>query len=335
MPTTEPKLSQFKNIISSEPELRKNTNTNLMELILQRLREKSRTELLDLSAVLKELEIREKENLAEKYIPNGKCEEFIRLVGSNRCFVNLFSAANGVGKTAAGVNIITNLCFGIQNNFFKNLPLFENFPYLKKGRIISDPTTIKEKIVPELKKWFPSNRFKIHYETKKDGKQYERSWTCDTGFSFDLLTTEQDVKEFESVECGWILIDEPCPRSIYLASIARARMGMILFWTMTPLSYSAWVDDEIISKRDGVNWDYITADIEDNCFVANTEYLTRDGWQLLEYAKKGDVAATVNLKNNTIEYQKVNSVIKKEYEGDILHLYGGVRSTPDHRIIGK
>ena len=267
MPTTEPKLSQFKNIISSEPELRKNTNTNLMELILQRLREKSRTELLDLSAVLKELEIREKENLAEKYIPNGKCEEFIRLVGSNRCFVNLFSAANGVGKTAAGVNIITNLCFGIQNNFFKNLPLFENFPYLKKGRIISDPTTIKEKIVPELKKWFPSNRFKIHYETSKDGKQYERKWTTDTGWEFDLMTTEQGAKEFESVDLGWIWIDEPCPSYIYRASIARTRKGAIIFWTMTPLDYAAWVDDKIVSKRDGVNSDYITADVEDNCLT--------------------------------------------------------------------
>jgi len=174
-----------------------------------------------------------------------------------------------VGKTATGVNIITNLCFGIQNDFFK-LPLFENYKYLKKGRIISDPTTIKEKIVPELKKWFPSNRYKIHYETRKDGKQYERSWTTDTGFEFDLMTTEQDVKEFESVECGWIWIDEPCPRSIYLASIARARMGMILFWTMTPLNYAAWVDDEIVSKRDGVNWDYITADVEDNCRTHGT-----------------------------------------------------------------
>jgi hypothetical protein len=42
-------------------------------------------------------------------------------------------------------------------------------------------------------------------------------------------------------------------------------MGMIVFWTMTPLDYSAWVDDEIVSKRDGVNIDYITADVEENC----------------------------------------------------------------------
>src|SRR3990167_3500269 len=149
------------------------SSQNLRNLILKRLQNKSRKDLLQLSAMMKELELRETENLDQRYQPNGKCEEFIRLVGSDKCFVNLFSAANGVGKTATGVNIITNLCFGIQNDFFK-LPLFENYKYLKKGRIISDPTTIKEKIVPELKKWFPSNRYQIHYETHNNGKQYER-----------------------------------------------------------------------------------------------------------------------------------------------------------------
>src|SRR3990167_1360845 len=110
MPITEPKSQQFKNTINLNKELPKNDNTSLRTLILQRLDNKSRKELSDLSAAMKELEIREKENLAQRYQPNGKCEEFIRLVGSNKCFVNLFSAANGVGKTATGVNIITNLC---------------------------------------------------------------------------------------------------------------------------------------------------------------------------------------------------------------------------------
>src|SRR3990167_9497185 len=204
MPITEPKLPQFKSIINSDNASPKNDNISLRTLIMQRLSNKSRKELSELSELMRELQTRETENLAQRYQPNGKCEEFIRMVGSNKCFVNLFSAANGVGKTATGVNIITNLCFGVQNDFFK-LPLFENYKYLKKGRIISDPTTIKEKIVPELKKWFPSNRYQIRYETKKDGKQYERAWTTDTGFEFDLMTTEQDVKEFESVEMGWCL----------------------------------------------------------------------------------------------------------------------------------
>src|SRR3990167_11028686 len=74
------------------------SSQNLKALILTRLQNKSRKDLLSLSAMLKELETREKENLAKRYRPNGKCEEFIRLVGSDKCFVNLFSAANGLGK---------------------------------------------------------------------------------------------------------------------------------------------------------------------------------------------------------------------------------------------
>ena len=131
----------------------------------------SRAELEALYEKLNELRIRKSENLAERYVPNVKCEQFIKIIGQNKTFVNLFSAANGVGKTAALVNIIANICFGVQNEWF-DYPLFQNFPYVKKGRIISDPTTIKEQIVPELKKWFPSNRYKIRYDTKKEGKSY-------------------------------------------------------------------------------------------------------------------------------------------------------------------
>ena len=120
--------------------------------------------------IAEELKIRQQENRAQGYIPNRKCEEFIKLVGSNSSFVNLFIAANGVGKSAVAVNIITSICFGSQNDWFRELPLFEKFPYLKHGRIISDPTTIKEKIIPELKKWFPSNRYQEKYITEKQGK---------------------------------------------------------------------------------------------------------------------------------------------------------------------
>lgn len=235
----------------------------IKELILEKLRENP-----DKAKVLYELFAekakRENENLLKKYVPNKKCDEFIKLVGSNKNFVNVFCAANGVGKSCVGANIVSNICFGVQNNYFKH-PLFEKFPYLKKGRIISDPTTIKQKIIPELKKWFPSNRYNIHYNTSKEGKQYDSKWTTDTGFEFDLMTTEQSTKEFESVDIGWCWIDEPCPKDIYLATIARARLGMILFWTLTPLSYSAWIKDDIIDRSDGNSIDYVEADVWANC----------------------------------------------------------------------
>lgn len=214
--------------------------------------------------IVKELEARDNENRAKNYIPNGKCEEFIKQVGSNSSFVNLFIAGNGIGKTACGVNIITNICFGPQNNWFKFL-LYEKFPYLKQGRIISDPTTIKEKIIPELKKWFPSNRYKEKYYTEKQGKFWESKWTTDTGFTFDIMSNEQEAKEFESTDLGWVWLDEPSRKDIFIATVARTRMGGIIFWDMTPLDYSAWIEEDLYAKRDGVNIEYIEADVEDNC----------------------------------------------------------------------
>jgi phage terminase large subunit-like protein len=237
-------------------------NEEIKNLIFEKLKENpEKTRRLKL--LLEEQRKRQEENLCKRYIPNIKCEKFIENVGNNKHFVNLFSAANGVGKTCVGVNVVANICFGTQNQYFDK-ELFNKFPYLKRGRIISDPTTLKEKIVPELKKWFPSNRYKTSYETKKEGKSYEVKWTTDTGFEFDLMSNEQDSKEFESVDLGWLWLDEPSKKDIYTASIARMRRGGIVFWTMTPLSYSAWIKDDIYDKQ-GETVSVVTADVWDNC----------------------------------------------------------------------
>ncbi|MFA5340688.1 MAG: hypothetical protein WC332_02820, partial [Clostridia bacterium] len=53
--------------------------------------------------------------------------------------------------------------------------LYKDFPYLKRGRIVSDPTTIREKIIPELKLWFPSNRYEMKYDYEyRDGQMIRR-----------------------------------------------------------------------------------------------------------------------------------------------------------------
>src|SRR3990167_7385239 len=175
-----------------------NSGTRLMQILKQKS-PASYQKLLDLQ---KEKVRRYQTNRAKHYIPNGKAAEFIRQVGQNETFVNMFVAANSVGKTAAGANIIANICYGVQNPYF-DFPLFRRFPNIKRGRIISDPTTIKEKIIPELKKWFPANEAKrlpgAHYESAKDGKNYESKFVTNTGYEIDLMSNEQDAKEFESV----------------------------------------------------------------------------------------------------------------------------------------
>lgn len=186
----------------------------------------------------------------EKYryfTPNGKAEEFIKLVGKGEVFVSLFSAANGVGKTAVGCNIAAHIMYACSCDYF-NFPMFKDFPFEKKGRIVSDPTTITQQIVPELKKWFPA----LRYQTQNESKNYPSKWFTDTGFEFDLMTYEQDPKEFESVTLGWAWFDEPPPQEIYKATVSRMRKGGIIFITQTPLKGSAWLYDSFVVSLDRI-----------------------------------------------------------------------------------
>lgn len=181
------------------------------------------------------------------YEPNGKVEQFIELIGSGEVFIGLLSAANGVGKTACGANIVAHLMFSCDCEWF-NHPYYKAFPFIKRGRIISDPTTITQQIVPELKKWLPSGM----YKTSNEKKNYEYKWETRTGFEFDLMSYEQDTKEFESITLGWAWFDEPPPEAIYKATVSRMRRGGVIFMTETPLMGSAWLYDRFITSPDRI-----------------------------------------------------------------------------------
>lgn len=242
---------------------------NLVALAMQKLKEESPESFQELSELLQEQERRKQINPARNYIPNGKAEEFIAMVGGDKHFVNMFVAANGVGKSASGANILTNIVYGPQNEYFEH-PLFQKWPYLKRARIISDPTTIKSKIIPELEKWFPVNEVKrfpeANYETSKEGKNYICQIKTNTGWTIDIMSTEQDAKEFESADIGFVWIDEPMPKDKFMATLARGRMGMIIVWTFTPLTFSAWIKNWM-DEHIGETAEYIEAEMEDNCKV--------------------------------------------------------------------
>lgn len=179
------------------------------------------------------------------FIPNGKAEQYIKKIGEGN-FITLFSAANGVGKTATSVNIIAHIIWGedSQNSYF-NYSIFKDWPYPKRGRIVSDPANIKTNLIPALKEWFPKGR----YKTIKAGKQYDSIWKTDNGFEFDIMSYEQDVKEFESTTLGWAWFDEPPTQAIFKATVSRMRKGGIIFISETPL-YAAWLYDHIIANPD-------------------------------------------------------------------------------------
>lgn len=212
------------------------------------------------------------EELAHRYLnepyryfePTGKGEEFINLIGSDRYFISLFSAANGIGKTAQMICTLANLMYPVGNPFFQQ-KLFKDgaWPYKKKGRIVSDPTNIEKNIVPELEKWFPKGR----WTAKKNNRPFNSQFVTDTGWEFDVMTYEQDEKEFEGVNLGFVWLDEPPPKSIYKACVSRLRKGGCMWITATPIGDSAWLYDEIIANPDNEAGQraFIEADVESAC----------------------------------------------------------------------
>lgn len=214
--------------------------------------EQSQNDLLRRAQARAELDRRKKEERYRFYTPNGKAEEFIKMVGQGfgEVFVSLLSAANGVGKTAVGCNIVAHIVYECSCSWF-DYPIYKTWPetWPKKGRIVSDPTTVEEQIVPELETWFPRGR----YKASKNGRDFLSKWTTDTGFDFDIMTYEQDAKEFESITLGFGWFDEPPPENIYKATVSRMRRGGIIYLTETPLSGSAWMYDKFITSKDRID----------------------------------------------------------------------------------
>ncbi len=210
------------------------------------------------------------------YEPSGKGEEFINAFASGDFFIVLYSAANGVGKTATCANLLAHLFWPTKENPYFQGKLFKDFPFLKRGRIVSTPTNVEKNIIPELKDWFPLGK----YTTTKGNKKFESVWHTDTGWDFDVMTYEQDAMEFEGVTLGWAWFDEPPPEAIFKATVARMRKGGIIFIGATPLAGSAYMYDsfakgnytvESKSEETGAIMKYerkiayIEADIESAC----------------------------------------------------------------------
>lgn len=198
-------------------------------------------------------------------IPHGGQMKAIEAIGSG-VFIVLITAANGWGKTYWGANVIANICCSSKNPHFKKFKTFTDWPFPKLGRMVSSPDNISDNgaVTEALERWLPGEPGQ-GWDRSKGGKNFYSVYKFSTGFSFKVLSVEQDVKEFESDTLGFIWFDEPPLYSQYQACIARMRKGGIVFITATPLSGCAWMKDFIADKADGINKAWIEGDIEDNC----------------------------------------------------------------------
>lgn len=217
----------------------------------------------DLLLLHQELEWIRKNEKIQYFEPNGKVEEFIKLIGTTSNIVYAFAAANGVGKTTAAVNILGNIVFGKQNKWF-DYPIFREWPYPKRARFITSSKNVEE-IGPfhsEIQKWWPKGR----YEAIKSGHSYYSQYKAN-GWVIDVMTYDQEPSQFEGANIGLIIADEPMPRNLWTPNISRLRAGGFIMIPMTPLTDAGWFFDEIVPRHKDF---IVTAGVEEACIQHGT-----------------------------------------------------------------
>lgn len=73
-----------------------------------------------------------------------------------------------------------------------------------------------------------------------------------------------------------------------------------------------------------------------DCFDAETEVLTSQGWKAFHNLNGRESLATVNLETDRIEYQKPLAYIENDHDGEMVHLKGrrmDILVTPGHRMV--
>ncbi len=198
------------------------------------------------------------------WCPNGKQEEFIETIvdrmEKKRTPSILFSAANGVGKTASSINIVGNIIYGAQNGWF----LKEPFLAWRNPRVcwyITTKTGLTDVVMPVIKRTFPPNT----YSFDKLGGQIDRAIHFENGWEMRFFTMDVSVDQMESDSVGLIIIDEPASEAIWKATKSRGRMGCLTLLPMTPLDVEPYVLDEIERNKHTGLYARITASIYDAC----------------------------------------------------------------------
>lgn len=204
-------------------------------------------------------------------IPNGAQQKAIREIGQLENFIVVLAFANGVGKTSIVFGILAAIMWGAPTLAF-NYPLYTEYPkrWPKLVRIVTESALVSDMgpVQVEAAKWWPKGK----YTWIKGGKNHNSAFFTDSGFSGEVMTYEQAVKEFEGKTVALNAYIEPPPKEIYNACVARQRMGGLNIFDMTPLTSAAWVLDDIISKPEIIvdgqvvgRSKCINADIEENC----------------------------------------------------------------------
>lgn len=243
--------------------------------------------------------------------------DFIRVVGEGKHFIFILSAGNGLGKTAGLMNIVANIVWGPQNEWFK-YPLYEAWPFPKRIRVVTEAKNVEEigAIDQEIKRWWPLGKYKASKSGKNFFCLYEMDGR-DGKWVMDKMSYEQDLTEFESSTLGCIIYDEPPPKAIFDAGVSRMREGGIIIVNMTPLGGAGWIFDELIDSHDHKTH-IAYGSMEDACLEHGVRgHLKHENIQkMLDYWEKADPDA-IAARRDGKPLQTASSILGRYLNRDV------------------
>lgn len=187
-----------------------------------------------------------------EFIPTGALEPAIihigRIAKAGQTIIINVQCANKLGKTAIAAVILRNIIWDCDKEYF-DYPAYKDWPYynteydaegkltrqgdqIKRFRIIGTATNTGDSgpIKEEINKWWPQGL----YHTAKEGKTYTCKYEMKNGWWGDILTFEQQPKEFEGPLISVQWIDEPAKAELMTPITSRFSKGGILLITHTP-----------------------------------------------------------------------------------------------------
>jgi len=220
----------------------------------------------------------------EYFCPNVVQERVIKAVdeatSEAQIATILMTSGNGVGKTTISLQVLANLIYGKQNDWFEG-EIYRKYPYPRTGWLITTPANIEENYFNPSSETSFYNKFRNHeVEYEKKGKTHVSYVNFkDANFQLNVKTFNQDVSEFESVTLGLVIIDEPCPQNIWKTIPARLRKGGIILMPMTPLDVDPYVVSEVVN---------LAADHE-----KGYRHIVGDAWEVTEEKPRGHYKTSV------------------------------------------
>lgn len=186
--------------------------------------------------------------------------------------MTIMTFGNGTGKTHLLVSMWSALMFGTKNPLFSQ-GVFKEWPkkWPKSARLCAPESLLGDEDVFQglIRKLFPKGQ----YKQSKNHKNFYCSGMTNTGWSWDVMTYDQDAQQAAGETKGLLLYSEPPPRKLFNENLARLRSGGMTLMEMTPLNFAPWILDDyidlkVLKNKDGKEIgriNHVVGDIWDNC----------------------------------------------------------------------